>query len=61
MDNNKFNNIIYYNSNINFYLEILQDSDDFEKVIHGAFILCTHMNSFKLIRKEIWLELKKKD
>ena len=60
IDNNKFNNIIYYDSNINFLNNINQDIDDFEKVTHGAFILCKNMNSFNIIRKEILLQTQKK-
>ena len=58
-DNKKFNNIIYYNENINYLISIEQDSVYFEKVTPGAFILCTNMNSFKLIREEILNEIKK--
>ena len=60
IDNNKFNNIIYYDSNINFLSKINQDIDDFEKVIPGAFIFCTNMDSFNLIRTEILFEIKKR-
>ena len=59
MDNNKFNNIIYYDSNVKFMPKILQDIDDFEKVISGVIILCTYMDPFKLIRKEILVRTKK--
>ena len=55
----KFNNIIYFNSNIDFLSNINQDIDDFEKVTPGAFIFCNNMNSFKLIREEILLKSKK--
>ena len=60
IDNNKFNNIIYYDSNVKFMPKILQDIDDFEKVISGVIILCTYMDPFKLIRKEILLQTQKK-
>ena len=59
IDNNKFNNIIYYDTNNNF-LSINQDIDDFEKMIHGAFILCTNMDSFNIIRTELLFEIKEK-
>ena len=59
IDYNKFNNIIYYDPNINFSSNINQDIDDFEKVIPGAFILCTNMDSFKIIRAQILLQIKK--
>ena len=52
-DEKRFNNIIYYDCNIN------QDIDDFEKVTPGAFIFCNNINSFKLIREEILYKSKK--
>ena len=58
-DNKKFNNIIYYDSNIHFLSNINYDIDDFEKVISGAFIVCTNMDSFSLIRAEILFEIVK--
>ena len=57
--NNKINNIIHYDSNINFSNNINQEIDDFEKVIYGAFIICTNMHSFNLIRAEILFKNKK--
>ena len=57
--NNKINNIIYYDSNINFSNNINQEIDDFEKVIYGAFIICTNIHSFNLIRAEILFKNKK--
>ena len=56
---NKFNNIIYYDVNVNHLSSIKQDSDDFERVTPGAFILCTNMDSFKLIRTEILCQIEK--
>ena len=50
---NKSNNIIYYDSNINFLSNINQDIDDFEEITPGTFFLCTNMDSFNLIREEI--------
>jgi hypothetical protein len=50
----KFNNIIYYDSNGQKYKkEIHSDSDEFEKVTPGAFILCTDLDSLEVIRDEI--------
>ena len=57
--NNKINNIIHYDSNINFSNNINQEIDDFEKVIYGAFIICTNIHSFNLIRAEILSKNKK--
>ena len=37
-DNKKFNNIIYYDSDIHFLSNIKYDIDDYEKVTSGAFI-----------------------
>ena len=60
-NDNKFNNIIYYDANINYLSYINQDSDYFERATPGAFILCTNMDSFKLIREEILTEIKNDD
>ena len=49
----KSNNIIYYDSNINFSSNINKNIDDFEEITPGAFILCTNMDSFNLIRADI--------
>ena len=49
----KFNNIIYYDENINFINSVHRDSDYFEKITLGAFILCTNLNSLKLIKDKI--------
>ena len=55
------NNIIYYDENIDQYKKsINQDSDYFERMTPGAFILCTNLKSLGLIREEI-LSNKKKD
>ena len=57
----KFNNIIYYDENIdNFKSAIYKDSDLFERNTSGAFILCVNLESFRLIREEI-LKQKKRD
>ena len=58
-NDNKFNNIIYYDANINYLNYINRDSDYFERITPGAFILCTNMDSFKLIREEILIEIEK--
>ena len=56
----KFNNIIYYDEITNQYLDsVNQDSDYFEKKTPGAFILCTSIESLSLIRAEILKEIKK--
>ena len=50
----KYNNIIYYDSNA-----INQDYDLFEKATDGAFILCTNIDSLKLVINEIDLNRRK--
>ena len=53
-EEDKFNNIIYYDSNAEKYKkEIHTDSDVFERVTPGAFILCTNIDSLEIIRDEI--------
>ena len=53
-EEDKFNNIIYYDSNAEKYKkEIHTDSDAFERVTPGAFILCTNIDSLEIIRDEI--------
>ena len=55
-----FNNILYYDENTaQFIKSIYGDSDKFERVTPGAFILCTNMDSLKLIRTEILSQIKK--
>ena len=49
----KFNNIIYYDENISYMGSIKQDSDYFERHTPGAFILCTSLDSLKLVKEEI--------
>ena len=56
---NRFNNIIYYDINVNYLSPIDQDYNCFERITPGAFILCTNINSFKLIREEILSEISK--
>ena len=55
----EFNNIIYYNENINDLKNIYNDSDIFENNTNGAFILCLNLDSLKLVIKEIINENKK--
>ena len=40
----KFNNIIYYDENLDFINSVHSDSDYFEKITSGAFILCTNLD-----------------
>jgi len=49
----KYNNIIYYDENIKHYNSINKDSDYFERYTQGAFILCTDLESLRLVRAEI--------
>ena len=56
---NKYNNIIYYDENIDFKKKIFNDSDKFERNTPGAFILCTNELSFNMIEKEILKQTKK--
>ena len=59
LNTSKFNNIIYYDPNINYLSNIKLDSDYFERATPGAFILCTNMNTFRLLRTEILCEIEK--
>ena len=58
-ESQKFNNIIYYDENINYLKRINKDSDSFERTTPGAFILCTNIESLKLIKEEILRQIKK--
>ena len=49
----KYNNIIYYDENINFKKNIYKDSDEFERNTPGAFILCTDKDSLNMVKEEI--------
>ena len=49
----RFNNIIYYDENIDHLKSINKDSDYFERATPGAFILCTSLESLDLVKKEI--------
>ena len=55
----EFNNIIYYNENIDDLKNIYNDSDIFENNTNGTFILCLNLDSLKLVIKEIINENKK--
>ena len=53
--NQKYNNIIYYDESIKNF-----DSIDFlERHTPGAFILCTDLESLRLVRTEILKEVEK--
>jgi len=49
----KFNNIIYYDENPNYVNSVHMDSDYFDKITSGAFILCRNLDSLNLIKKEV--------
>ena len=51
--NNRYNNIIYYDENVNKINSIYKDCNLFEENIIGAFILCTNIESLDYICKEI--------
>ena len=55
----KYNNIIYYDENIDFNHSINKDSDYFERQTQGAFIFCTNLESLKFVRAEILNENEK--
>ena len=55
-----FNNIIYYDENTNFKKQVHSDSDYFERITPGAFILCTDIPSLDLISYEV-INQKKRD
>ena len=53
-DEKIFNNIIYYDTNIEKHkTEIHKDSNKFEKKTNGAFILCSNLVSLNIIKNEI--------
>ena len=52
-NNDNYSNIIYYNDNMDFSTSIYKDSDDFEINTNGAFILCTNIESLKILTEEI--------
>ena len=54
-----FNNIIYYDTNIEKHKnDIHNDSDKFERKTNGAFILCTNLDSLNIIKNEILRHIK---
>ena len=56
-----YNNIIYYDTNIKGHKkDIHHDSDKFERITPGAFILCTNLVSLNIIKEEI-LKYRKSD
>jgi len=56
-----YNNIIYYDENIDHNNSINKDSDYFERNTKGAFILCTDLDSLKLVRAEILKEIENEE
>ena len=54
-----FNNIIYYDENKDFRENVHKDSDFFERITPGAFILCSDMKSLELIKDEIVKQYKR--
>ena len=56
-----YNNIIYYDENIDHIKSIYKDSYYFERGTPGAFILCTDLESLRLVRIEILKEIEKDD
>jgi hypothetical protein len=54
-----YNNIIYYDENIQYSKSINKDSDFFERNTPGAFILCTDLESLGLVKNEILKEIEK--
>ena len=54
-----YNNIIYYDENIDYLSDIIDDSDLFERETSGAFILCTNIESIDLVKKEIIRQIQK--
>ena len=60
LNEQKYNNIIYYDENIINYKNILyKDCDLFERHTSGAFIICANLNSLNLIREEILKQIKR--
>ena len=54
-----FNNIIYYDENKDFREDVHKDSDFFERITPGAFILCSDMESLELIKDEVVKQYKR--
>ena len=53
----RYNNIIYYDENIDYLNSLNKDIDIFERYTNGAFILCRNIKSFELIRNEILMKI----
>ena len=60
INNEKYNNILYYDENKKFFKGLLNDCDLFEEKTMGGFILCRNMDSLSIVIREI-LNEKKKD
>ena len=56
-----YNNIIYYDENIDLSKSINKDSDYFERNTPGAFIFCSDLESLRLVRIEILKEIEKNE
>lgn len=54
-----YNNILYYDENVNFISSINKDSDLFEQYTPGAFIVCTNEISLELIKEEIIRQMRR--
>ena len=54
-----FNNIIYYDENLNNKQSINKDIELFERVTPGAFIFCNSFESLELVKKDIVKQNKK--
>ena len=55
----KYNNIIYYDENIDFISSVYQDCDYLERNTPGAFIICTNLDQLNFIKEEILRENRK--
>ena len=55
----KYNNMIYYDENIEHGPSINKDSNSFERHTPGPFILCTNLESLRFVRAEILKEIEK--
>jgi len=56
-----YNNIIYYDENIDHSKSINKDSDYFERHTPGAFIFSSDLESLRLVRTEILKEIEKNE
>ena len=54
-----YNNIIYYDENIDYIHSISKDSEYLERQTPGAFIFCSNLESLRLVRAEILNEIEK--